>query len=409
MRAFINFFLLAYALDAAISTIDDLVFVLAGAHVLGFIRSPLALMVLFLCVVVYLSIGIDSRLPKRVLLPPILLAVWAGFGCVPLPVFFDIRSVMLGTSLVQLGLGVFAFILVKRITGGSWFLTQEFFKRPVFQFKNTALFTVANIIAVPVAVCLLLVLSVHLYLHNNTAGFMQAGTDGIYLQERTYSRDVKTIHLVAMMHIGNKEYYDELSHFLSSGSTIVLAEGVTDDTGIIKNFPSYSKFADFIGLDTQENMVMHGKMLEYDDLSTPDDDPASMIETGIVRADIDSQDLSEDALEFVQNVGELFNDEQSFAESFGSYMSWYSDNMTPEKEKIVMGELIDKRNEVLLHYLDEALLYHDTIVIPWGAMHMPGLERAILQKDFLPGESRSRLAVGFDRLIRSNREDGRME
>lgn len=399
MRAFINLFLIAYALDAVISTLDDLITVLFGVHLLGPVRNLVGTAVFFLCIAVYLSLGIDSRLPKRVLLPPLLLALWAGFGCAPLPLLLDDdRLLWLGISLLQLGLSVYAFLSVRRISDGHWLLQPEFFARPVFRFRNTALFATANIILVPLVCGLLLVSSASLYLNDKTAGFMRMRADGLYLQEQTYTRDDQTIHLVAMIHIGNAEYYKELSEFLNKGNIVMLAEGMTDETGLIKDFPSYSKFADFLGLDTQENMAFRGRFVEPEQLG---DIPANAQEPVIVKADTDSRNLSEDTLAFIRHVGELLNSDRPFAEEFNAYMDWYSENMTPEKEKAVMNEIIDERNDVLLGHLDEALRYYDTVVIPWGALHMPGLEEAILEKGFIAGESTSRLAVEYDRLFQS--------
>lgn len=399
MRILINFFLIAYAFDAALSTVDDLIAVLFGTHFLGPVRNPVGLAVFFLCIPVYLSLAIDSRLPKRVLLPLLLLALWAGFGCLPLPQLVDDdRWVLFGVSLVQLGLAGYAFVMVRRITGGRWLLPRAFFARPVFRLKNTVWFASANIVLAPLACALLLALTAYVYLEVNTAGFIQVGRDGLYLQERSYTRDDQTIHLVAMVHIGSREYYDELSDYLSNGNSVVLAEGVTDRTQLIRNFPSYSKFANLIGLDTQHNMTLQGKFVEPEQMG---DDADVSEEPVIVRADVDSRELSEDTLTFIRHVGELLNNNQTFAEGLKAYTEWYSKNMTPEKEKAVMNEIIDDRNAVLLEHLDEALQHYETIVIPWGALHMPGLEEAILEKGFTPGGSMSRLAVEYGRLFKS--------
>lgn len=398
MRIFINFFLIAYAFDAALSTVDDLIAVLFGTHFLGPVRNLVGVGVFFLCIPVYLSLGIDSRLPKRVLLPLLLLALWAGFGCLPLPQLFDDdRRVLFGVSLVQLGLAAYAFVMVRRVTG-HWLLPRAFFARPVFRLKNTVWFASANVILAPLACALLLALTAYVYLEVNTAGFIQVGRDGLYLRERSYTRDDQTIHLVAMVHIGSREYYDELGDYLSNGNSVVLAEGVTDRTQLIRNFPSYSKFANLIGLDTQQNMTLQGKYVEPGQMG---DDAGESAEPVIVRADVDSRELSEDTLTFIRHVGELLNNDQTFAEGFKAYTEWYSKNMTPEKEKAVMNEIIHDRNAVLLEHLDEALQHYETIVIPWGALHMPGLEEAILGKGFTPGESTSRLAVEYGRLFKS--------
>lgn len=381
-----------------------------GVHIFGMARSFLALCVLLWCVPVYISMGIDSRLPKRILLPLVLYVVWANFGCFPLPLYFDPRWVGIAASLVQAGFSALAFYMIRKSSDGSWLLTPQFFTRPVFNLKNTALFTLGNIVLIPVVAGLLITSSVHQYLNSNTAGFMYVGSGGLYLQERTYNRDDKKIHLVAMIHIGSREYYEQLSQFLSSSDTIVLAEGVTDTTGLMKEFPSYEKIANLIGLETQENMVIHGKLIEYEDISKIDvNEFGKEHEATIVRADIDSKDLSKDAVEFIQSVGLIFKNNGSLISGLTDYLNWYKENMTPEQEEIILDEIINKRNSVLLHYLDEAIKHYDTIVIPWGAMHMPGLEQAVLKRNFTAGDRISRLAVGFDSFVQPAHEDGLLQ
>jgi hypothetical protein len=53
----------------------------------------------------------------------------------------------------------------------------------------------------------------------------------------------------------------------------------------------------------------------------------------------------------------------------------------------------------LLRYLDLTLPGYETVVIPWGALHMPGLQDAILQRGFVPVESRTRAAIDFSELF----------
>jgi hypothetical protein len=401
MRNFINFFLIAYAIDAALSTVDDLIAVLSGVQLLEPLRNLVGVGVFLLSIAVYVSLAVDSRPPKRILLPLTLLAAWAGLGFLPLPIFFQGHGILLVLSLLQLLLSGCAFLWVKHVTDGHWLLPPAFFERPAFRWKNTVWFASANIVLVPVVLVMLLGSSAYLYLDHKTAGFMQLGSEGLYLQERTYTRGDKQIHLMAMIHIGSREYYREISESLRADNTMVLAEGVTDNTNLLSDFPSYSKMADLIGLDTQENMALHGKLIkpeQLDDYAGETDDPL------FVRADIDVKDLSEDARAFIRQVGELFNRDESFVDGLVDYMNWYSEKMTPEKEKRVMSEIIDKRNAVVLDYLDKALRYYNRIVIPWGALHMPGLEQALLEKGFTPVEQTSRLAVDYDRLTQQSAE-----
>jgi hypothetical protein len=397
MRSFINLFLIAFALDAAVSVIDDFSFLLLDTRVMGAGRELLAFAVLGLSPFVYLATGVDSRLPKGILLPPALFAVWAAFGCLPLSIYIESAVLLPGVSLFQLALATLVFACVRRRTG-SWLLPEEYFTRPALRLKNTLLFALGNIVLVPAAIALLLASSAYAYMDRKTAGFMRAGIEGIRLQERLYTRQDQSVRLIAMMHIGSARYYRELAEYLDNGDTVVLAEGISDREGLIKSRLSYSKVAALIGLETQEQMEMRGNPVDYEDLAARD--RAGPEGPGIVRADIDVGDFSGEARRYIQSVGELFNPEDSFLESFRAYLEWYERNMSPEKEAAVFLEIIDKRNETLLRYLDRALLGYDDVVIPWGALHMPGLERALLDRNFVPAGTRTRLAVDFSELLK---------
>ena len=74
---------------------------------------------------------------------------------------------------------------------------------------------------------------------------------------------------------------------------------------------------------------------------------------------------------------------------------WAETHMTAESNRIIMTDLIDKRNDAVLHYLNRALDRYDIFVIPWGALHMRGLEQAILEIGFLPVTTRERLSIDF--------------
>jgi hypothetical protein len=396
MRIFINLFLLAFAADALMSSIDDWSQLLFGGAIFGLSRELLALAVFCLSPVVYLATGIDSRLPKSLLLPPALYAVWAGLGCLPFSIYSDKPGFMPALSLLQLALAAYAFAQVRTQTG-RWLLPREYFARPALRLKNSLWFALANVALVPPALALLLTASAWLYLEHKTAGFMQLGIDGLRLQQRHYARAGKTVHLIAMMHIGSARYYRELGEFLSTGNAVVLAEGISDDDGLIANDPSYSRLAEFIGLDSQERMEITGRPLDYDDLATRDDADASG--PGVVRADVDSREFSEQTRRYIEHVDGLFNPGDTFLQGLSAYLAWYRENMTPEKEAEVFLEIIDKRNATLLQHLDRALLGYDVIAVPWGALHMPGLERALLERGFSLAATETRLAVGFSELF----------
>jgi hypothetical protein len=61
----------------------------------------------------------------------------------------------------------------------------------------------------------------------------------------------------------------------------------------------------------------------------------------------------------------------------------------------VMADILDKRNDVVIAGMVQTLNSYDTIIIPWGAMHMPAIEAAVLQQGFAPGKAEERLSLDF--------------
>jgi hypothetical protein len=60
-----------------------------------------------------------------------------------------------------------------------------------------------------------------------------------------------------------------------------------------------------------------------------------------------------------------------------------------------MTDILDKRNALVIDNMVRSLEYYDTVIIPWGAMHMPAIEAAVLKLGFAPGDERERLSVDF--------------
>ena len=69
--------------------------------------------------------------------------------------------------------------------------------------------------------------------------------------------------------------------------------------------------------------------------------------------------------------------------------------MTNERIAGVMFDILDKRNEVVIDSMLRTLKRYDTIIIPWGAMHMPAIEAVVLEQGFAPGVAHERLSLDF--------------
>ena len=56
--------------------------------------------------------------------------------------------------------------------------------------------------------------------------------------------------------------------------------------------------------------------------------------------------------------------------------------------RAVIADVLTKRNAYLLGVLDEVLVDEPVVVIPWGAMHLREVGRAVEERGFLCGEPR---------------------
>src|SRR5659263_60669 len=112
--------------------------------------------------------------------------------------------------------------------------------------------------------------------------------------ERIYTQGNRTIRLAAMIHVGDKEYYDGLAASVAPGRLIILAEGVSDDKKLLSGGIDYGKMAGFLGLSSQKEMHFGGNVIDEEELEAPRhylQDTGGEKRAGevdIIRADVDT-------------------------------------------------------------------------------------------------------------------------
>lgn len=67
----------------------------------------------------------------------------------------------------------------------------------------------------------------------------------------------------------------------------------------------------------------------------------------------------------------------------------------------VWEDVLERRNAVVIDTLWRSLDRYDTIIVPWGGMHMPGIEEAMLERGFVPEEDKERLLFSFSTFFKS--------
>jgi hypothetical protein len=395
MRRFANLYIVLFLIDAGLSLTDELWSVFAAPWpALSAAHNLVAYLVIALSLVTYTLLGIDRRLPKRVFLPLTLYAFWCSVLMWPLLGMIPRESLGMVMSFGQVFIGGVAVITLHGFYGGK-LLPEEFFKRPLFSWGNTLVYSGVNLLLLPLILTYSLMAFAGCYLDQETAGFMRLSPVGVYTSERSYRYDGKVVRLVPMMHIARKGYYKELFDSLPPAKTIILAEGVTDQDRLLKNQFHYGRFASLAGLSSQAAAHLDGNPVELDDLEPPSGIKRDTTKPDIVRADTDVNRFNPQTIEFLNVLGRTVLGKKPLAQGVVEYNDWAKAHATPEVISGVMADILDKRNEVVIDALQRSLERYDTIVIPWGGMHMPAIEAALLEWGFIPGDKKERLLFAF--------------
>ena len=111
------------------------------------------------------------------------------------------------------------------------------------------------------------------------------------------------------------------------------------------------------------------------------------------HADIDFDDLDPRTVRWLDALAGLLNsrDFREVVQRYEAAQPTLESNM-----EIVMADILHKRNRHLLEAMRSALEDHPVIIVPWGAMHMPELQREILQWGFEETSRTRRQAIHFE-------------
>jgi hypothetical protein len=395
MRRFANFYIVLFLVDAGLSLVDELlVAVSSPLPIFSGVRFFVAYLVIALSMVVYACLGIDRRLPKRVFLPLTIYVSWCTLALWPLSGVIARESLGVLSSVGQLLIGGLVIVMLRGL-GGHHLLTREHFQTPLFSLRNTLGFTAINLLLLPFALVYTGLATASYYFEQQTAGFLRLSPVGIYMSERTYHLDEKNVRLAGMMHIGREDYYEDLANSMPAAGTIILTEGVTDQDRLLESQLDYNKLADVIGLTSQEQMKIDGNLIDLDDIDLISAKVGAQDKPDIARADIDLNRFDPKTIEFLNVLGRTILSGKPWLEALAEYNVWVDENMTTEGIAGVMADILDKRNKVVIDSMIRSLVRYDTIIIPWGAMHMPAIEAAVVDRGFIPGDKRERLSLDF--------------
>ncbi|HWH69611.1 MAG TPA: hypothetical protein VNT26_09515, partial [Candidatus Sulfotelmatobacter sp.] len=241
-----------------------------------------------------------------------------------------------------------------------------------FSWLNFTGFVLGNVVVLLPVLVAYLFLCAALAVGHYSAGFLALRPGGVMVRVRDYVRDDgKTIQLVPMAHVGDPDFYHNLSQSFPSNS-VILMEGVTDNRNLITNQVNYERMATSLGLAEQHK--------EF----TP--------ERGEwVRADVDVEQFSTNTIGFL-NLAMLVHAKGVNSETVLKLMQ---DSPPPQIMEQIFDDIIKKRNRHLLDEIQARLPQSEHLIVPWGAAHMPGLAGEIQRSGFRLHKSRDFQVIRF--------------
>jgi len=397
MRAFANLFLTLFAADGAISLFHEIVSLIYPLPAVTGLREFLASVVIVMAVAAYFCLGIDQRLPKRVFLPLVLFVCWAPVSGSIFPSLSQSSTYGLVAAAGQLLLCLLPIHHFRSGSQPSLVMPESMFKAPFFSLRNTLIFATANLFVLPLVLALLVFSAAHSFLETNASGFMRLAPDGLHMAEKVYRRHDSTIRLAAMIHVAEKKYYQELVDSVAKGRTLVLAEGVTDDRNLLRDQLDYGKVASYLGLVSQHEMQFRGRLIEAAELEKPS--PGRAARTDILRADVDVSSFRPQTIEFLNVLGAHMKKSPSLGDLLG--LNGLSKKyFTAEMQQVVMDDILHRRNKEVISHLRKAVDRYDTVLIPWGAVHMPEIEAEVLKQGFELQQVRERVSMDFRKMLK---------
>ncbi|HTL57270.1 MAG TPA: hypothetical protein VL361_16420 [Candidatus Limnocylindrales bacterium] len=375
LRIVLSLSLVFFAADALISFVDDTAVLLVGSHVILTLRVIVFLFATVVWILVYCLMGLTPMIPKRVFLVVTLFNPAIQLITIPCYIFWYAHN-QLVTWLVSLLEVVVALGTICWIQGGLKWRWPLFPERLLigkrFSWLNLSLFfPISVFVALPMG-CIYLWLCATLAVDHFSDSFMKLRPDGFTVRVRTYTRpDGKSIELVPMSHIGEPEYYRELSQSFPSNA-LILMEGVTDNRNLLTNRITYRRMATSLGLTEQQK--------EF-----------KPIPERIVRADVDVEEFAPSTIALL-NVAMLIHSKGINADTLRQLLQY---SPPPHFEDQLIEDLLRKRNRRLLQEVRSRLEDSQNLIVPWGVAHMPEIAREIQKSGFHLDQTREYVAIRF--------------
>jgi hypothetical protein len=400
VRVITNVFWGAFLADGLVSLADESFFG-GGPSFLTGVRMSLSVLAILASLAAALLVAFTPRAPKRVLVPLILFTWWGGVAQGFPLVFLKVPQVMLWVSLLQVALAALLFIFFR--SHESWLFVAK--DRSAFSWRHALL--AVPLAAVLFVLCAVLAIFTGLAgeLETVSGGYVRLRPDGIYLLERRFQAGDREVRLAGMMHIAEEEFYTDLLPDADPAvPSVVLVEGVTDNQNLLgEQGLSYSRLASMLKISSQEDSVFMERVAaglrrnrEYSGSREKGPEPL-FTEVGamdFVHADVDVDTFHPKTIAFVVTVMGLFQSENwaSFLKKFRESSGPLNDEGAQEQ---VIQDILHSRNNHLVGEIQASLKDYRRVIIPWGALHLTGVESWLRAQHFVQSGEMERKALGF--------------
>ncbi len=397
MRILANLFLLLFTLFALSNIVLFAPDSLSGFPLIPNYITQLQTFVRYGTLFLYFVSAFNRHLPKLVFYPLFAWVFWSVFSYWPLSEVIG-QAYHLCVGFAQLLTLFFLLRRNYRDNESSFLLVPSQFTGPFFSGRALLIFIIVNIlIAPPAFVAIGYKLAAQL-IDTSTGGFVTLQPDGLYMSEKTYQHNDKAIKLIAMIHLARPEYYTDIAKTIPKKNTLILMEGVSDKTNLLKNRFSYGNLAEFLGLTSQGQLDLSARIISPEQLKQEQPANEEQTQLDILPADIDVSAFDPQTIEVLDTLAKYVLNGDSPVDGYFEFNQWIQEHTDPDIDKTIMADLLDKRNAAVLAYIPEALQRYDTLVLPWGALHMKGLEQAIRDKGFRLVDDQSHLSIDFKHL-----------
>jgi hypothetical protein len=385
-------YLALFTLDGTLSVAHAALQLLAGSVALGGAQAVAAYIAIGAAPCALLCCAISPRWPAYVYLPPVAVTMWFALGGEPISSAVGRERAFAVLSAVQVAFAALAWMLLwiaLRRHGGLRGFSAE---RRALSGARLAVFAVGSLVAGPFLVAGYVVLATVSWLEAATDGFLDVGSEGVAIAERRYRRGEQEVRLVGMMHIGQPESYEVLFDSFRGGSTLVLEEGVSDRDRRLAKGLSYGKAARALGLDAQGSISTY--FHEARDAAL-DEDAGDPPWPDVTNADVDVAEFSPSTIAFIDRAGTVWASDQPL----GALLEIMRHPPPAADMDRLFAEIVDMRNQRVIEALEHGLRTYRRVIVPWGALHLPGIARAIEQDGFVREAETKRLLVSWSTVL----------